>query len=46
MTITAVDVDREFEKARVYYTTVDGEDENDPMSSTRLSGSAPKRGGP
>jgi ribosome-binding factor A len=28
VTITAVDVDREFEKARVYYTTVDGEDES------------------
>jgi ribosome-binding factor A len=29
VTITAVDVDREFDRARVYYTTVDGEDESD-----------------
>ena len=28
VTITSVDVDREFEKARVYYTTVDGDDES------------------
>ena len=31
VTITAVDVDREFEKARVYYTTVDGDDENETV---------------
>jgi ribosome-binding factor A len=28
VTITAVDVDRELERARVYYTTVDGDDDN------------------
>ena len=33
VTITAVDVDREFEKARVYYTTVDGEDESPDVVS-------------
>ena len=33
VTITAVDVDREFERARVYYTTVDGEDESPDVVS-------------
>lgn len=28
LTVTAVDVDRELEKARVYYTTLDGDEEN------------------
>jgi ribosome-binding factor A len=28
VTITAVEVDREFDRARVYYTTVDGDDDN------------------
>ena len=31
VTITAVDVDREFERARVYYTTVDGDDASEPV---------------
>ena len=31
VTITAVEVDREFERARVYYTTVDGDDRNDAL---------------
>ena len=48
VTITAVDVDREFEKARVYYTTVDGEDESPDVVAAleRFRTKARRGGGP